>query len=162
MAKHSGGTFARLVADLHSLLEDIGANVSYIQKELPALKVSRVERKRIDESCTEFQDAIYDVGKEILNLEDKLGLHPGQEPFDPNITNPDPRVTMGFIASWLLAEIETMHQTVLRLDLAAAKAPTNGGVYLLVSESATNILRSYNKIKKILNAIHGQLDKPTA
>ena len=147
------------IAELYSSLADIAANVNYIQDELPVCDLSDAERSHIGKTCEEFEGAIYDVRKEIRNLEDKLGMHPGQPPFDPDIRNPDPQVTMGFIGDWLLTEIKAMHETVLRLQAASSVAPDHGRAYLLVGESATNILRAYANARQALDAIGAQLEQ---
>jgi hypothetical protein len=145
------------VAQLYASLGDIAANVAYIQDKLPDCNPPDIERSRIDQTCRDFDGAIYDVRKEIRNLEDKLGMRTGQPPFDPDIMNPDPRVTMGFISRWLWTEITAMHQTVLRLEEASKIAHGDGGAYLLVAESAVNIFHDYEKVREALDAIEAQL-----
>jgi len=97
------------------------------------------------------------VRKEIRNLEDKLGMHAGEEPFDPEINNPDPLVTIGFINKWLGTEIEAMHQTVLHLDGLSKDDHALGGAYLLVAESAENILTAYSNVQVSLVRIREML-----
>jgi len=150
-------SYADQVALLYTSIFDIAGNIRFIQRELPNLKLPDSERLHIRQTFDTFQYAVFDVQKEIGNLEDKLGMRPGQPPFDPDIKNPDPRVTMGFIADWLWSEIEDMLRTVSRLDAAARVSPDLGSAYLLVGESATNILHAYMKVKDALDAIAERL-----
>ena len=146
------------IALLHASIADIAENISYIERELPGLKLPDSTRLHIGQTCATFQSTLYDVRTEIRNLEDKLGMHPGQPPFDPDIKNPDPRVTMGFIADWLWIDIEGMHRTVSRLEEVSKAAPDLGSAYLLVAESATNILSAHMNVKDALDMIGGQLE----
>ena len=153
-------TYTASVSELYQSLAEIAANVGFIQSELPACNLSDTQRSNIVEKCEGFVEAIYDVRKEIRNLEDKLGMHPGEPPFDPDIVNPDPLVTTGFIADWLMTEIMAMHETVVRLQEASKVSPDHGRAYLLVGESATNILRAYGNVQSVLATIKTQI-QPT-
>lgn len=145
--------FAEPVSSLYASLSDVSANIQYIQKALPTVSINATERSQIVDLCDEFNSALYDVRKEVRNLEDKLGLHAGEPPFDPDIVNPDPKVTMGFIERWLWEPIELMHATVMRLKIASKADPKHGVAYLLIAESAVNILNAYSAIKDALATI---------
>lgn len=150
--------YAVPVEELYASIADISANVSFIHNELPSFKLTVPEELYINQACEEFQSAISDARKEVRNLEDKLGMHPDQPPFDPNIKNPDPRVTMGFISNWLWNEIEVVHQIVKELERLSKTKQELDAVYILVSESATNILNAYIKLKKSLDFIAEKLE----
>jgi hypothetical protein len=150
-------TYASGISALHSALSEIDGNVGFIEKELPGLKLPDAERTYIGDTCRAFKSCIYDVRSEIWNLADKLGMNPGQAPNDPDIQNPDPRVTMGFIYDWLMVEIQGLHQTVSLLEKGAKQNTDLGSAYLLVAESAVNILQAFEKIKNALATIEGQL-----
>ncbi len=150
--------FRVAIGQLYSSAGEIAGNIANIRKELPSLTIPQAEKLRIGKVCEEFEGAVYDVRKEIRNLEDKLGMHPGEEPFDPDIKNPDPRATMGFIDRWLRTEIEAMHQTVLHLDGLSKADRALGGAYLLVAESAANILNGYSTVQDALSSIRAALE----
>ena len=150
------------IGQLYSSLAEIAENIDYIRTELLPLNIPQGERLHIQRVCEGFKGAVYDVRKEIRNLEDKLGMHPGEDPFDPEIINPDPRVTMGFIEQWLRTEIEAMHQSVLHLDKLSKDDRALGGAYLLVGESATNILNAYSTVQESLSNIGAHLERKGA
>lgn len=150
------------ISRLYSSLAEIAGNIDYIRDELPRLAIPNVERLRVENACAKFAWTVYDVRKEIRNLEDKLGLHPGEEPFDPGIINPDPRVTMNFISDWLLTEIEAMHQTVVHLENLSKETAALGIVYILVTESATNILNAFSTVQDTLGSIGAHLERKGA
>jgi len=147
------------VGQLYSSIAKMAGNIDYIRNELPTLIIPQAEKLRIGQICEEFEGAVYDVRKEIRNLEDKLGMHPGEAPHDPDIKNPDPAVTMGFIDRWLRSEIEAMHQTVLHLDQLSKDDRALGGAYLLVSESAANILNAYSNLQESLGKFGALLER---
>ena len=150
--------FAEPVSSLYASLSDVSANIHYVEKALPTISIDDSERSQIVELCDEFHSALYDVRKEVRNLEDKLGMHPGEEPFDPDIVNPDPKVTMSFIDEWMRDAIVLMHGTVKKLE-ALSTSKADGGAYLLVAESAVNILGAYSAIKDALAAIESEINK---
>jgi hypothetical protein len=151
--------YASPVSALHLALLEIEGNVDFIQENLPGLNVPDAERTYIVGTCREFKSCIFDVRSEIQNLADKLGMHPGQALNDPDIQNPDPRVTMGFIYDWLMAEVRRLHQTVSSLEKTSKQNTDLARAYLLVAESAVNILQAFQKIKNAIATIAGQLER---
>ena len=150
------------IDQLYSSIAEIAENINYIRNELPSLSISHTDQLRVDNLCEQFRSALYDVRKEIRNLEDKLGLRRSEDPFDSNINNSDPLVTMGFIERWLWTEIEVMHQSVLHLDKLSKDDHALGGAYLLVAESAANILNAYSTVRKSLGSIKASLEQSDA
>lgn len=136
--------FIQPIANLYQWNDVIDRNLAYVKQELPALPIPAEIRSEISTVCDTFQWTLSDVRKEIRNLEDKLGMHPGEEPCDPNIVNPDPQVTIGFIQRWILEELSALHDLVQKLDkLAAQDSHAYDPVSLLVKESFANILKAY-------------------
>ncbi|HNE06371.1 MAG TPA: hypothetical protein PLT08_17725 [Anaerolineales bacterium] len=152
--------FTQPISNLYQWTDVINRNLAYIKKELPKLSIPAEIRDEISAMCDGFQWMLSDVRKEIRNLEDKLGMHPGEEPFDPHITNPDPQLTIGLIQRWLLEELQTMHELIQKLDkLATQDSQSYDLVALLVRESATNILKAYLGTQNDLKFIVGQLEQ---
>src|SRR5688572_13156973 len=104
--------FTEPVLTLYRSLDDIATNLAYISRELPALTMGEGVRTAITGMCKEFDSALYDVRKEVRTLEDKLGMHPGEEPFDPDVVNTDPKVTLSLIETWLSRELEGLNTVV--------------------------------------------------
>jgi hypothetical protein len=151
--------FVQSISALYRGNQAIVHNLAYIQTELPRLALAGELSGEIAELCEGFLSAAYDVNTEIRNLEDKLGLHPDEEPFDPNIVNPDPRVTMGFIEHWTGNEVHKLDALVRKVwALADQDAPAYGLVNVLLTESAGNILQAYNAMKAELARITQQRD----
>jgi hypothetical protein len=132
---------------LHEGLSEIIGNIDFVQQELPNVRVPEAAAAQIRTVFSDFYSCCYDVRTEIKNLTDKLGLGDPDHPCDPGIANPDPRVTMGFIGNWLHAEFEKLH--VLVQSLTGDKS----SAYLLVAESAVNMLNAFAGIHAALEQI---------
>lgn len=138
------------IGALYRALDDIAGNVAFVEGELPKVALRATDRAAVLDRMREFDGAIHDVRTEIRNLEDKLGLHPGEPPQDPDIANPDPRATMRLIRNWRWTEIEALDPLVRRLQATAKVDIAFGLASLLVGESATNILNAFNAVEAAL------------
>ncbi len=83
------------ISKLYTATSDILSNLQYICAELPDLKTAGVTRDAILKVCGDFEWEILDIRMEIRRLEDNLGLHPGEEPFQHGMESDDPTETMG-------------------------------------------------------------------
>jgi hypothetical protein len=153
-------TFTEPVLTLYRSLDEMAANLAYVRRELPALAMGDVLRAATKGMCDEFDSALYDVRKEVRTLEDKLGMHPGEEPFDPDVVNTDPRVTLSLIETWLSRELEGLHTVVKELERGAEREPTLGAAFVLVAESGANILKAFGAIRERLKFIAVKVDEP--
>jgi hypothetical protein len=145
--------FVAPVATLRRSTGLISENLNYIQKELPQLPAPENLRDEIIAACRNFEAAIWDVNSEIRNLEEKLGLCPGE----PETLNPDPGITIGLIDGWLRAEIVTLHQLVTKLRDLKSEDANMTGLEILVTESGANILYAYKDIRDNLDLITAHL-----
>ena len=151
--------FTEPVLTLYRSLNEIAANLAYISREQPTLAMSDVVRDAITGMCSEFDSAIYDVRKEVRTLEDKLGMHPGEEPFDSDVVNTDPKVTLSLIETWLRRELERLNTVVKELERGAEREPTLVITYVLVAESGANILKAFGEIRERLKFIEVKIDE---
>lgn len=142
---------------MRSAAEDIAANVAFMGGELPRIELTPHFRDSIVTLCSDLESVLYDVRNEFKNLEDKLGLRPGLEPHDPGIVNPDPRVTLHFIRSWLEAEIFPINALVRSLLASRETNAKLGLACALVAESSANILTAYATIAGTVLAIETHL-----
>jgi hypothetical protein len=124
------------VGAIWTALSEMQSNVDYMRRELPKMSLTTDFEKELVAVLGEFDSLLFDLRTEARNLEDKLGMHPGDAPFDPGIVNPDPRVTMRFLREWPIETFQMLNAVVQKLDLAA------GSAYILVAESAVNMLNA--------------------
>lgn len=126
------------VGEMHRALSEISQNVEYVLGELPKVQAEAALLDSAHEVFMEFRGTVHDLRTEIFNLADTLGLRPGEDPYDPDLS-PDPRVTLGLIARWLGEDLGKVHALVQKLGEA-------GLLQVLVTESAANILRAGGRV----------------
>lgn len=150
-------TYAAPISELHKSISAMLHNLAFIERELPTLELADDLRDEIVAVCQRFKWTLRDIRKEIYTLEDKLGMHPGREPFDPNVVNPDPKPTMSLIERWLTEEAQAMDTLVRKLWALVEEDEGLSTVSVLVTESAANILNARTRIKEALSSISAQL-----
>lgn len=88
------------VGVIWSSLQEMQSNVIYMRREEAGLALADEPRAALGQVLDELDGLLHDLRTEARNLEDKLGMHPGEPPNDPDIRNHDPRVTMAFLREW--------------------------------------------------------------
>ncbi|MEO8005429.1 MAG: hypothetical protein ABI771_11025 [Betaproteobacteria bacterium] len=156
-------TLDEAVRSLDAALARISSNVEYVRDRVFSLPVDLGTQRQVADVCDEFEGIIgIDVKEDVRNLEYTLGLRMGRHPVDPGIVHIDPEMQVRRIAQLLWEPITAMHETVVRLEAAAKAGRDDGGAYLLVAESAVNILNAYSAIKEALATILTTLENPGA
>jgi hypothetical protein len=116
----------------HSLL----ANVMYIQKELPSIDVPDIQRSAIEQICSTLAGTKHDVVSELFELQDFVGTA-APEAMQQRVVR---------IVKLFAEDLTQLHEVVQELSLASSRDERVGLAYLLVSESATNMLRSFGEV----------------
>lgn len=148
--------------DVGTIWADLGevqSNVSYMCLELANVPLSEELKPELVGVLYEFDSLLHDLRAEARNLEDKLGMHPGEEPNDPNIVNPDPRVTLGFLSEWPKESFLMLDAVVRKLEQVAQRDMTAGSAYILVAESAVNVLKAHTEMLDAVERIRATLEK---
>ena len=117
----------------HTLLE----NVMYIQKELPALDLAEAQRSAIVQICSTLVGTKHDVVSELFDLQDIEGAA-GPDVIQKRIER---------IVQMVIEDLTQLHEVVQSLESAIASDRRVGLAYLLVAESATNMLRSFVEMR---------------
>ncbi len=140
---------------LYREVAEIESNLDYIARELPSLSVPHETKLEVSEWTRRLGSVVHDINKEISDLADTLRMHSSEKSFDLGTANHNPEVRMDYIRDGLKNELPELNSTVQRLkSLAGKDLQTYGLVFLLVSESATNILQSCEAIFGALDTIH--------
>ncbi len=138
--------FSTLTSEVSTAIDVILENAAFIAKETPTLTVSQNRKAEVLEICNAFEETlIFDVRKEVGTLADKLGLHPGEEPLDPNVVNPDPLVNIRFIREWTWQEIAKLDRVIRNLP-EDTKGTEEIQFAILLRESGANILSAYERL----------------
>lgn len=145
------------VRRIHASLAEMQSNVFFMRREQAGISLPDASRAGLKKVLDEFDGLLYDLRTEARNLEDKLGMHPGEPPNDPDIRNPDPRVTMGFLREWPREPFRMLDATVRELERLVAGDMAAGSAYVLVAESAVNMLNADNELQDALVRIDARL-----
>ncbi len=111
------------------------SNAAYIQTELPNLTLPEGAKAQITALCDSLIATKHDVISEIFELSEV------SESSSPS--NIKERVKM--IIQWLWETIQEMNEVVQSLQTAAGADPQFSISCLLVAESASNILNTFNR-----------------
>jgi len=119
------------------------SNAAYIQTELPSLRLPEGMSEQIATLCDSLIATKHDVISEIFELSEV------SESSSPS--NINERVKM--IIQWLWETILEMHQVVQSLQTAAEADVQFSSGWLLVAESATNILNPFNRASEAADGL---------
>ncbi len=146
---------------LYAAINQILSNLLYIRDELPKVNTEADTRDAIRKMCDDFEWEILDIRMEVRRLEDNLGLHPGEAPFEHGMESDDPKETMGFIHDWLAAQLAAMHKLACSVHARAEQHPDAALVSILVAESARNIIHQAIEIQDALDGIAATVSLPS-
>jgi hypothetical protein len=121
-------------------------NALYIQKELPNVRMSDELRERVVRLCAPLIGTKHDLVTEIFELDEKLASGAGNEEVLRRINR---------MVQWASEDALQMHEIVMALDAELQKGVMDGGAYLLVSESAVNILGPLKRMRKLAEQLRG-------
>jgi len=151
---------SKAVSNVYQDLDKIEGHLRFILDKVPSLDLDEETSSKIKSVCNNFYWTINDCKKELRTAEDKLGLHPNEAPLDPGSVNPDPRVNIGMLESFLSEDINNLKELVTTLHVLADEELLRFGTAdILVTESAAHIINSYNNIREETKKIRMILDQ---
>lgn len=119
------------------------SNAQYIEAELPNVALPPDLRARTEEAASSLVGTKHDVISEIFDF---------CELRDSGGAESDLNDRLARMIRWLGEDASKLHELVEALRAAYASDPNLGGAYVLVMESATNILRSYGRACEAVKA----------
>ena len=122
--------------------------VEDIAAQLPSREIAESQRADITKFCKEFAAAMTAVRDAIRILEDKLGMHPGEQAYDPTVLNREPVITIFLISKWLREQNDRIQAIVPRSE---------GGAYTLMARAAVNVVKANEDAQDVLTAIRSEL-----
>jgi hypothetical protein len=135
--KSSENTESFLKAARHCAMQMM-ENATYIEAQLPMVELPDGIGAKIQTLCASLIGTKHDVMTECFELKEKAGTASIASGLEPRV---------GRIMRWMAAPIEEMHQVVGELQAASDTDPRWTLGFLLVAESATNILNAFNDAK---------------
>ena len=124
-------------------------NAIFIQQELPNVRMDDPTRAATAELCAQLIGTKHDVVHELFDLDDLLSGGATEKRIASAIAR---------IMDWLRRDIRQMHELVTALEAAAKRDRACSSAYMLVSESAVNILNPFNKVKKAADRLAGTVE----
>jgi hypothetical protein len=109
------------------------SNASYIQRELPSIKVPQELRAKVEAQCNSLLATKHDVITELFELEEQERGGVDEEGLSKK---------MDRVVWWLCESIQEMHELVQEVEQLVSKGPCYGHLFILIIESATNIANS--------------------
>ena len=108
-------------------------NAAYVTRELPSLEIADTHRAEIVQICSDLMGTKHDVISELFDMDD----------LDPIEERHTLIARVQRIGSWLGEGLPRIHSLVKSLESQSATQPGYRLAYLLVAESATNILHAF-------------------
>ena len=119
---------------------------TYMERELPNVCMNESVRVAAAELCSQLIGTKHDIFHELFELDELL-----------TTGAPDDQIksAIALIIRWLWDDIRQMHELVTSLEAAAKNDPACGSAYILVAESAVNILNPFNRAKEAADLLTG-------
>jgi len=117
---------------------------AYIERELPNVCMIDAIRATASELCSQLIGTKHDIIHELSELDDLRS---------DGATDERVALAVDRIIRWLGENIRQIHELVTTLEAAAQNDPACQSAYLLVVESALNILGPFNRAKAAADSI---------
>lgn len=111
----------------------------YIQAELPNVQIDKALQSLTKTVCSALIGTKHDVISELFEIDDLLS--PG------GASSSEIASRLDRIIRWLWEDVSGMHKLVMALDSAKKRNPAFALAYVLVAESATNVLNAFNRTR---------------
>jgi hypothetical protein len=132
----TGTGLSSFISAAESCAHEMLSTASYIEGELPSLRLPPPYVKSIAEVCSSLVGTKHDVISELHEL-GELSADRASETVQDRVER---------IHAWLGEELPKLHKLVKSLESASQSQPEIGTAYILVAESAVNILMSFGKV----------------
>ncbi len=120
-------------------------NASYIERELPYVRLPDDLRAQISDLCSSLTSTKHDVFSELFELDEILAA----STVDASII----ASRIERIVRWLSEDLPRMHELVMALRASSDRDVQYTGACVLVTESAANILRAFDWVRSAVDHI---------
>lgn len=120
----------------HACAMQMLENAAYIERELPKIDIAEETRRQILDACQGLLGTKHDVISELSELDD-LDFWPGADEIQNRVKR---------IAGWSAEELPKLHGLVQALQVGSSQNRGSGLAFLLVAESATNVLKAFSEM----------------
>ena len=117
------------------------SNAAFIQDELPNVHMDADHVSLTESVCSDLIGTKHDVISDLSELHDKL------QSADIEQAQERARAVLGRLVGWMAEDMGKMHELIILLEAASKRDPKSESGFMLVLESATNILNAFNRAK---------------
>ena len=125
-------------------------SATYIKSELPNVRMNDALRAQTEQVCTALVGTKHDIFSELFELDELVGSRASASGIRSRVNR---------IVQWLRDDITTMHQLVMALESDSKQDRSCEPAYILVTESATNILNAFNRTRAAADSLNAQADE---
>jgi hypothetical protein len=125
-------------------------SATYIQSELAHIRMNDALRAQTEQVCTALIGTKHDITSELFELDELLSSEASASVICSRVNR---------IVQWFRDVIIQMHQLVMALESASKQDPACGVGYVLVAESATNILHAFNRTRAAADSLCAEADE---
>jgi len=122
-------------------------NAAFIQTELPNVHMDADLVSQAEQLCDDLIGTKHDVIHDLFELDYEL------RSADIEQAKAYASATLDRLLRWMQEDNMKMHSLVVALDAASKREPKSGSAFMLVLESATNILNAFNRVKAAVELI---------
>ncbi len=144
---HSNSNLQTFASAAQNCAMQMMSNAAYIQTELPSLRLPEGLGEQIATLCDSLIATKHDVISEIFEL---------SEVSESSTTTAEIKMRVRRIIQWLWETIQEMNEVVQSLQTASEADTQFFGSWLLVVESANNILAPFNRASQAADALQGE------
>jgi hypothetical protein len=124
-------------------------SATYIQSELANVRMNDALRGQTDELCTALVSTKHDVISELFAVDELLGSEAWASLIGSRVER---------IVQWFRDDLTRMHRLVIALESASKQDPECVSAYILVAESATNILHAFGRTRAAAASLGAEVD----
>jgi inactivated superfamily I helicase len=118
-------------------------NATYVQGQLADVQMNSALHAQTEQVCAALIGTAHDIGSELFELDELLG--------------PEHAVVIRSRADrmvrWFQEDATRMHQLVLALKSARLHGQASEAAYVLVAESAANVLDAFSRTKAAVDSL---------
>ena len=139
-----------IIAEARNCAMVLLENATFIQRELTNVRMSDALRAQTEEVCTTLIGTKHDIISELFELDEFVGSKTSISVISSRVQR---------ILQWLRDDIAKMHRLVMALEAASSQDRSCISAYVLVAESAANILKAYQRTRTAASSLSTETDE---
>ncbi len=139
-------TFSAAMTALRACALSLQENATYLLDELPKVQMTESLRQEMVEICGSMVATKHDVISVLADIDDMQGPGSGYEEILRRLER---------CLAWIRQEFDRLHQVEVALQREAASDATAATGFILVAESAVNVLHAFQEAKEQVDELLG-------